>query len=49
MTTTNEQVEAQAYIDDMARKRGYVLDYHKIMAKQDFPVLQAANNLVGAA
>ena len=41
--------DAQQYIDDMARKRGYVLDYHKVMAKQDFPVLQAANGLVSAA
>ena len=41
--------EAQAYIDDMARKRGYVLDYHKIMAKQDFRVLQATNELVNSA
>jgi 4-carboxymuconolactone decarboxylase len=41
--------DAQAYIDDMAAKRGYVLDYHKVMAKQDFPVLQAANGLVSAA
>jgi 4-carboxymuconolactone decarboxylase len=41
--------DAQAYIDDMARTRGYVLDYHKAMAKQDFPVLQAANGLVSAA
>lgn len=40
---------AQDYIDDMARKRGYVLDYHKVMAKHDFPVLQAANGLVSAA
>lgn len=40
---------AQQYIDEMARTRGYVLDYHKIMAKQDFPVLQAANGLVSAA
>ena len=40
---------AQAYIDEMARKRGYVLDYHKVMAKQDFPVLQATNGLVSAA
>ena len=39
----------QEYIDEMARKRGYVLDYHKVMAMQDFPVLQAANNLVSAA
>ncbi|MGY2064971.1 carboxymuconolactone decarboxylase family protein [Blastococcus sp. SYSU DS0619] len=41
--------DPQAYIDDMARSRGYVLDYHKVMAKHDFPVLQAANGLVGAA
>jgi 4-carboxymuconolactone decarboxylase len=41
--------DGQAYIDDMARKRGYVLDYHKKMAKADFPVLQATNNLVSAA
>ncbi|MGY1828658.1 MULTISPECIES: carboxymuconolactone decarboxylase family protein [unclassified Blastococcus] len=41
--------DPQAYIDDMARSRGYVLDYHKVMAKHDFPVLQAANGLVSAA
>lgn len=41
--------QAQEYIDSMAKKRGYVLDYHKVMAKHDFPVLQAANNLVSAA
>ena len=39
----------QEYIDDMVSKRGYVLDYHKVMAKQDFPVLQAANGFVSAA
>ena len=39
----------QAYVDDMARERGYVLDYHKVMALHDFEVLQAANNLVQAA
>lgn len=41
--------EAQAYIDDMVSARGYVLDYHKLMAKQDFEVLKAANTLVHAA
>lgn len=40
--------EAQRYIDDMVAKRGYVLNYHKIMAKQDFDVLTAANDLVSA-
>ncbi|GAA1985884.1 carboxymuconolactone decarboxylase family protein [Amycolatopsis minnesotensis] len=48
MTTTAEQ-DPQGYIDDMARERGYVLDYHKVLAKQDFDVLRAANGLVGAA
>lgn len=45
MTTTDER---QAYIDDMVSKRGYVLDYHKVMAKQDWDVLVATNNLVHA-
>jgi hypothetical protein len=27
------QEEKQAYIDEMVRKRGYVLDYHKVMTK----------------
>jgi 4-carboxymuconolactone decarboxylase len=46
--STTEQA-AQQYVDDMVRARGYVLDYHKLMAKQDFPVLQATNGLVSAA
>src|ERR687891_1362446 len=41
--------EKQAYINEMAEKRGYVLGYHKVMAEQDFEVLQAANDLVNAA
>lgn len=44
-----DTLNSQEYIDDMARKRGYVLDYHKVMAKQDFEVLKAANGLVSAA
>ncbi len=43
------QEEKQAYIDEMARKRGYVLDYHKVMTQHDFEVLQAANGIVDAA
>ena len=41
--------EMQEYIDNMARERGYVLDYHKIMAARDYEVLKAANGLVHAA
>ena len=43
------QEEKQAYIDEMVRKRGYVLDYHKVMAAKDYDVLQATNGLVNAA
>src|ERR687890_2323133 len=43
------EAEKQAYVDEMAQKRGYVLAYHKVMAAQDFEVLQAANGLVNAA
>ncbi|TQE27481.1 carboxymuconolactone decarboxylase family protein [Streptomyces ipomoeae] len=39
----------QEYVDAMARDRGYVLDYHKVMAEHDFEVLQATNRLVHAA
>ena len=38
--------ERQAYIDEMARARGYVLDYHKVMAKADFETLTTTNALV---
>lgn len=44
-----DENEKQQYIDDMARKRGYVLDYHKVMARHDYDVLLAANGLVSAA
>ena len=43
------QEEKQAYVDEMVEKRGYVLDYHKVMAERDFEVLQAANGLIEAA
>jgi alkylhydroperoxidase/carboxymuconolactone decarboxylase family protein YurZ len=39
----------QDYLDGMVTKRGYVLDYHKIMANNDFSTLQAANNMIDAA
>lgn len=40
---------AQRYLDEMVARRGYVLDYHRAMAANDFPVLQAADALVRAA
>jgi 4-carboxymuconolactone decarboxylase len=49
LSTESASPDRQAYIDDMVAKRGYVLDYHKVMAKQDWDVLVAANQLVDAA
>ena len=45
---TSEHI-AQEYIDNMVRKRGYVLEYHKVMAKNDYKVMDAANSMVSAA
>lgn len=36
----------QQFVDDMVRKRGYVLEYHKYLANADYEALAAANNLV---
>ena len=41
--------EGQEYIDRMVHDRGYVLEYHKVLAAQDFEVLQKANDLIHAA
>lgn len=29
------QSDAQEYLDDIARRRGYVLNYHRVMAAED--------------
>lgn len=44
-----DKQEALEYVNAMARKRGYVLPYHKLLANADLPVLKAANNMVAAA
>lgn len=41
--------EEQEYIDDMASRRGYVLEYHKVMVKQDVSFMKACDGLVQAA
>lgn len=41
--------DAQRYIDEMVARRGYVLDYHKFMAANDYETLQSVNALVEAA
>lgn len=43
------QDEKQAYIDDMVKRRGYVLDYHKVMVENDLEFMKAADGVVHAA
>ncbi len=44
----NERDQRQEYLDDLVEKRGYVLDYHKVLAEQDFDALKAFNGLIEA-
>ncbi len=41
-----ERDERQEYLNDLVEKRGYVLDYHKVLAEQDFDALKAFNGLI---
>lgn len=41
--------QAQEYLDDMVRERGYVLEYHKRLVGADFEFARAINGLIDAA
>jgi 4-carboxymuconolactone decarboxylase len=41
--------QKQQYIDEMVAKRGYVLDYHKVLTKHDFDFMKATNDLIEVA
>lgn len=43
------QSEKQAYIDDMVRQRGYVLDYHRVLTQHDFDFMKKSNELIESA
>ena len=45
MTGMDEQRE---YLNEFVEKRGYILDYHKVLAEQDFDALRALNGLLEA-
>jgi 4-carboxymuconolactone decarboxylase len=45
----DNSAEQQAYLDEMVRKRGYVLNYHKVLTRQDFEVMKAADALIDTA
>ena len=40
--------EKQAFVDKMYRDRGYILDFHKVMAAEDFDFLKAYDQLIQA-
>lgn len=42
------ETEKQAFVDKMYRERGYILDFHKVMAAEDFDFLKAYNELIEA-
>jgi 4-carboxymuconolactone decarboxylase len=42
-------MDAQEYIDKIAQGRGFVLDFHKVMAKHDYDTLVATDNLTRTA
>ena len=41
----DERLNAQEYLDEMVRQRGYVLEYHKLLVGADPEVAKAANEL----
>ena len=40
--------DPRAYLARMARERGYVLDFHRALAAEDFPFLKAYNSFIEA-
>jgi 4-carboxymuconolactone decarboxylase len=45
----SDEQEAQQYLDDMVRERGYVLEYHKRLIGADYEFARAVNDIVDAA
>jgi len=41
--------ERQAYLQKMEKERGYILDFHKILAAEDFEFLKRFNSLLQTA
>ena len=37
------------YLREMAKTRGYVLDYHKVLVAEDLPFLRSLNNFLAAS
>jgi len=41
--------EKRIFVDKMYRERGYILDFHKVMAAEDFEFLKAYNQFLEAS
>lgn len=41
--------ERKTYLREMAQKRGYVLDYHKILVAEDLPFMKAVNDALAVS
>jgi len=41
--------EEKKYLQEMARTRGYVLDYHKVMVAEDLPFMRSLNDLLAVS
>ena len=47
--TKRQDEERRAYLQRMEEERGYILDFHKILAEEDFAFLKSYNALLQAA
>ena len=41
--------EKKAYLREMARIRGFVMDHHKVLVAEDIPFLRALNEFVAVS
>ena len=50
MTGSEQPTEEQkGYLRQMAKTRGYVLDYHKVLVAEDLPFMRAVNDLLAVS
>jgi 4-carboxymuconolactone decarboxylase len=41
--------EEKKYLQEMARTRGYVLDYHKVLVAEDLPFMRSLNDFLAVS
>ena len=49
MTADRQRAERDAYLAKMEAERGYILDFHRILAEEDFAFLKRYDSLLQAA